>query len=203
MIRTVALTGGIGSGKSALARYLSSKGVCVYDSDSRTKALYDSNDALRRSVEDLFGTSFTAVDGSFDRRKLAGLVFSSPAELSKLESVVHPAVLEDFLEWRREVEAVPWQGYAEVPFVVIESAIILSREVFRGSFDRSVEVVSPLSMRISRTISRDGTSREAVLGRIAAQQEERFCVPDAVIDNSGTLSELYGKADEVFTHLFD
>ena len=201
-MKTVALTGGIGSGKSAVSRYLQSHGVPVYDSDSRTKSLYDSSLSLRESIEKLFGCPFAGPDGKFDRKKLSSIVFSSPEALLSLESIVHPAVLEDFNSWVEEVSDNPWCGYGDVPFVVMESAIVLSKGTFDGCFDKAVEVVAPLRVRIGRAMSRDGCSREAVLRRVAAQESVRLRKPDAVIDNGSTLESLYKATDEVFLNLF-
>ena len=90
---SVLLTGGIGSGKSAVASYLESKGIPVYDSDSRTKALYDSDPDLVPSLERALGVSLRKEDGSFDRKALSSVIFSDKKALSKVESIVHPAVL--------------------------------------------------------------------------------------------------------------
>jgi dephospho-CoA kinase len=201
-MKTVALTGGIGSGKSAVSRYLQSRGVPVYDSDSRTKSLYDSSLPLLRSIEELFGCPLTGPDGKFDRKKLSSLVFGSPEALLALESVVHPAVLEDFNKWTEEVSAAPWCGYGDVPFAVMESAIVLSKGTFEGCFDKAVEVVAPLRVRIRRAMARDRSSRETVLKRVAAQESVRLREPDAVIVNSSTLERLYKAADDVFLNLF-
>ena len=89
-MKTVLVTGGIASGKSELCRYLSSKGFAVYDSDSRTKALYDSVPGLKERVEDALGVPFSEI----------GIIFSDDARREKLEAVVYPEVLKDFLEWK-------------------------------------------------------------------------------------------------------
>ena len=93
---TILITGGIGSGKSVLSRYLESRGVPVYDSDSRAKALYDSE--MGEAVESLFGVCLRDGNGRFDRKALASLVFADRSKLEKLEGIVHPAVLKDFID---------------------------------------------------------------------------------------------------------
>ena len=93
----VFVTGGIGSGKSAVCRILSSRGVPVYDSDSMTKSIYDRNPEMVRLLENTFRLKLVRKDGGFDRAKLSKIIFSSKRALDKLEAIVHPSVLEDFL----------------------------------------------------------------------------------------------------------
>ena len=98
-MKTVAVTGGIGSGKSTVCSILAERGIPVYDSDSSAKRLYVTDDALLDSIEEAFGCSVRSKGGSADLRKIASLVFSSPEKLRILESIVHPAVLKDFRRW--------------------------------------------------------------------------------------------------------
>ena len=98
-IITLAVTGGIGSGKSLVCSFLSEKGIPVYDSDSRTKALYDSDHILVMRMAEAVGTKITGDDGMLDRRLLASVIFSDSQALARIESIVHPAVLRDFLSW--------------------------------------------------------------------------------------------------------
>ena len=194
MPRTVVITGGIGSGKSALCSYLSSKGIPVYDSDSRTKSLYDREPWIVRRLEEEFGCSLRDGKGRLDRRSLAAVVFSDPARLSQLESVVYPVVLQDFKDWR--------ERYPEADFVVLESAVILSKPIFDGIADRVVLVDAPEALRIRRAAQRDGRGEESVRERAHLQHFDLSKV-DAVLVNDGTLSDLFRKADALFAHLFD
>ena len=97
---TVLITGGIGSGKSAVSSILESEGIPVYDSDSRTKALYDSDLRLRENLESLLGVSLMTAEGKFDRKLFASMIFANADVLREVENIVHPAVLEDFEHWR-------------------------------------------------------------------------------------------------------
>ena len=101
MIRTLLITGGIGSGKSEVCRYLAEKGVSVYNADSAAKRLYEQDKYLVANIEKALGCSLLNHYGQLDRRKLSSIVFSSSEALAKLESMVHPIVLEDFLNWRK------------------------------------------------------------------------------------------------------
>ena len=188
----LAVTGGIGSGKSEVCRHLVRKGIPVYDSDSRTKQLYDSDPALTEMLSREFSLSLRLPDGSFDRAGFASVLFSGEEALRRAEAIIHPAVLEDFVRWKEDV--------AEAPLVAIESAIILCKPLFDGSYDCSVEVVSPLQQRLRRVALRDGAEEEDVLRRVEAQVSgERRA--DCTIVNDGTLDELYDKVDALVSKI--
>ena len=205
-MKTVVVTGGIGSGKSTVCAILSSLGVPVYDSDSRTKALYDTEPSLLEEIEDKFaalGVNETVrkEDGSLDRKALSKLIFGSDTLLSALESLVHPAVLEDFKEWKKEKEEVRWEGPGDVPFVVLESAIIMEKPLLKGLADKVVEVKAPRSLRLERVSRRDGFSIAEVEKRMGSQSD----VPrkaDAVIVNDSTLDSLISSVSRVFSTLW-
>ena len=199
-MKTVILTGGIGSGKSAVCACLRAQGVPVYDSDSRTKSLYDRDPALVGQLETVLGTGLRTTEGWLDRRKLAELIFSDPARKAAVEAVVHPAVLADFRRWKRWQRPKGWT-YGPVPFVVLESAIILSCPVFDGIGDRTVLVDADEDVRLSRAVTRDGSDPETVLRRIRQQTFDLSRV-DAVLRNDGTLAELPAETDRVFLNLF-
>lgn len=200
---TVAITGGIGSGKSAVCRILSSLGVPVYDSDSVAKRLYDQDNGLVSELERVLGTSLRANETCFgdnaigrvspaptgiDRKKLAGLIFSSPRKLSKLESIVHPAVLSDFNSWKACQSPVsPFSGVP--PMLVIESAIVLERPIFRGSYDASLFVDAPMELRIARACVRDSVPEERIRARMEAQVLDKSKA-DVVMVNDGGLPQL-------------
>ena len=193
-MKTVAVTGGIGSGKSAVTAYLASKGIPVYDSDSRTKGLYDSDPALVGKLEALFGLPLRTESGSLDRKKLSSVIFSDPRALAGLESIVHPLVHADFLAWRSR------QG--EAPLVILESAIILSKPLFDDLYDKAVLVDAPEEVRLQRASARDGAAPEAILARMRAQSFDLSKV-DLIIRNEGTLEELHRSVDRAFRYLFD
>lgn len=198
--KVIALTGGIGSGKTAVSGYLSSCGVPVYDSDSATKRLYDTNPVLVDKIEEGLGCKLRKADGSLDKGKLAKVIFSSPEALEKLESIVHPAVLEDFQKWMQGLNG-QWDGYAGLcPFVVMESAIILGKPLFHSLLDAIVYVDAPLEQRIIRSMNRDGKSREEIEKRIAAQSFDMSMV-DEVILNDSDLNTLYERTDIAFKNI--
>ena len=199
-MKTVILTGGMGSGKSAVCALLKARGVPVYDSDSRTKTLYDRDPALVGRLEAVLGVDLRTADGRLDRGKLASLIFSDPARKAAVEAVVHPAVLADFRSWKRWHRPKGW-SYGPVPFVVLESAIILSCPVFDGVGDRTVLVDAPEDVRLARAVARDGSDPETALRRIRQQRFDRSRV-DAVLRNDGPLAALSAETDRVFLNLF-
>ncbi len=193
--KTVLLTGGIGSGKSAVSEYLRTKGIAVYDSDSRTKMLYDSDRELVAHLEDALGVSLAKEDGSMDRKILAGKIFSSEEALGKLEAIVHPAVLKDFLGWKASVS----EDGRE--FVVMESAIALDRPFFDEYYDAVVIVDAPLELRVDRASKRDACPREEILKRAAAQSFD-LTKADAVIYNDKDFAALKERTDIAFNMLY-
>ena len=199
-MKTVILTGGMGSGKSAVCALLKARGVPVYDSDSRTKTLYDRDPALVGRLGAVLGAGLRTADGRLDRAKLAALIFTDPARKAAVEAVVHPAVLADFRRWKRWQRPKGWT-YGSVPFVVLESAIILSCPVFDGVGDRTVLVDAPEDVRLARAVARDGSDPETALRRIRSQRFDRSRV-DAVLRNDGPLAALSAETDRVFLNLF-
>lgn len=199
MMKTLVVTGGIGSGKSLVCSFLADMGVPVYDSDSRTKALYDKDQELLERIGKAVGADVTDAGGKLDRKALASVIFSDESRLEALEKVVHPAVLEDFRKWKSEIgSSYPEQD--EIPFVVFESAIILAKPLFRTIADCTLLVDAPVETRIQRACARDRAGRETVLGRMSRQKllndiSSGSVRPDVdyVIVNDGTAEELHGK----------
>ena len=160
----VAITGGIGSGKSKVVELLAQRGVAAYDSDSRAKALMASSAELRAKIIECFGSE--AYDGEeVNRRYLAERVFNDKEALAKLNAIVHPAVMADFEQWAEEQEG---------NYVVMESAILFEAGL-EGSFDATVSVMAPEELRLERAMRRDGATEEQIRERMRNQlsDEER------------------------------
>ena len=187
-MRTVIVTGGIGSGKSAVCALLRKRGIPVYDSDSRVKELYKSRRSLVPRLEKALGCPLRQDDGTLDKARLSALIFSDEGARETLESIVYPILLKDFQRWRSRQEA---------PFVVLESAIILSKPIFDGLADAVVLVDAPRELRIRRVMARDGVSREQVQRRLEAQDLPLEKV-NVTLSNSGSAEELQQAVDRVF-----
>lgn len=205
-MRTVAVTGGIGSGKSSVCAFLAARGIPVYDTDSAAKKLYAKDDSLLDAIEEAFGCGIRLADGSLDRAKLSSIVFPSPEKLKKLESIVHPAVLRDFKRWnamqssRFDGQPASETFFGKSPFCVMESAIILGKPEFLSVVSKVVLVDAPLATRLQRACERDNTSQESVIQRMASQRFDISKV-DAFINNNGTLARLKAETEKTFVGL--
>lgn len=193
---TLLITGGIGSGKSLVSRYMEELGVPVYDSDSRTKALYEGE--LLSRLETALGTRLRTEDGRFDKRELARLIFSDNVNMSKMERVVYPAVIEDFEAWKNEVSEDI--GKCGGKIVAMESALALTKPAFSGIFDIVLAVRAPEELRVKRACERDGVDEAAVRERIRNQSVD-VSAADYIIDNDGTPEELRAKTEAVLREI--
>ncbi len=157
----MALTGGIGSGKSVVCRMFSLLGVAVYDSDSRAKLVMMHSEEVHKALCEAFGKEVCS-GGELNRALLAERVFGNKEALQRLNSIVHPAVIDDFDRWAERRAA---QGD---DYVIMESAILFENNL-QGHFHHTIAVNSPLELRIERSMRRDRASREQILARIANQ----------------------------------
>lgn len=157
----VAICGGIGSGKSTVCQMFAERGVALYDSDSRAKALMNESEELHKALVAEFGEECYA-DGALNRPYLASRVFGSEEQLAKLNSIVHPAVKADFLRWAEG------QGG---DYCILESAILFESG-FDAVVDKTVAVLAPLPLRIERAMERDGATREQIEARVKAQMSD-------------------------------
>ena len=154
----VAICGGIGSGKSTVCQMFAERGIALYDSDSRAKALMNESEALRKALIAEFGEE-CYVDGVLNRAYLASKAFGSEEQLAKLNSIVHPAVKADFLRWTEAQEG---------EYCLLESAILFESG-FDKLVDKTVAVLAPQTLRVMRAMERDGATKEAVEARVKAQ----------------------------------
>ncbi len=175
-MKRIALTGGIGSGKSVVARIFKlSCRADIYDSDSHAKELMESDKQLTDAIKAEFGEAIYTC-GKLNRTALAECVFGNEMALAKLNSLVHPAVMCDFKRWANNL--------THTDFAIMESAIIIDNNL-QSHFDLIIAVSAPLEMRIERAMRRDGATREAIQARITAQisDSEREQKADYVIIN--------------------
>ncbi|MBO5811980.1 MAG: dephospho-CoA kinase [Bacteroidaceae bacterium] len=191
MVR-IGLTGGIGCGKSYVAKLLNKRGVPVYDSDTEAKQLSNTSKNIRDGLMSLTGIENLYADGMLNRRLLAEFLFASKENARNVEKIIHPAVKADFARWAENQNAL---------FCVIESAILIESG-FTDTVDCVVVVDAPLDLRISRCVERDSTTKEKVLERISAQmsQEEKCRIADFVIFNDN-VSDLEKQIDDLFEFL--
>ena len=161
-MKKVGITGGIGSGKSLVARIFSCLGVPVYNADNRARWLSDHDKTLRDSIIQLLGSR--AYNGDqMDRRYVASKVFVNEELLQKLNALIHPAVGRDFENWTESQSA---------PYVIKEAALMFESGSYR-SLDAVIHVTAPPELRISRTLKRDPhRDRKEVESIIARQMKD-------------------------------
>lgn len=170
----IGLTGGMGSGKTIVAKIFAELGVPVYYADEAAKKLLNEHEWLKESVIRHFGKE-TYTDGNLNRRFLASKVFNDPKKLELLNALVHPATIRDAEEWMNQ---------QTTPYILKEAALIFESGSQKG-LDYIIGVSSPVSLRVSRSMKRDNISREEVVLRMNRQIEEsikmRLC--DFIIYN--------------------
>ena len=188
-MKTVIVTGLIGSGKSAVCALLRKRGIPVYNADEKTKFLYDTHPSLVTQLEDALGLSLRGTDGRLDRPRLASRIFSDAASRETVEGIVYPLVLADFRAWRSAQEG--------APFVVLESAVILTKPLFDGLADAAVLVTAPEDVRLQRVMARDGLPEDAVRARMRAQEIPEDKV-DVTLVNDGDAARLEQAVEQVF-----
>lgn len=174
MAKVIGLTGGIGSGKSTIAKYLVSLGYPVYVADDAGRKVMQFPEVIQ-AIKEKFGTAIFN-NQQLNRAALAKIVFEHPEKLQELNAIVHPAVRNDFKKWLEENQ--------DSPYVFYESAILFESGSYTN-FDKIITVTAPLETRIDRVLKRDSTDREQLLKRIKAQwtDEERIVKSDFVIEN--------------------
>lgn len=172
----IGITGGIGGGKSMFSRFLMRRGELVYDTDMEARILQNSDELLQNKIKAQFGEDIYNAAG-LDRAKLASIVFADPAKLKILNSIVHPAVVDDFKKWV--------ESNSNRQFLFMECAIL-----FEGKFDvlvdKIVVVTAPQEVRIQRVMKRDCVSEENVMARIRNQisESEKIKLADWVFDTN-------------------
>ncbi|MBK9698355.1 MAG: dephospho-CoA kinase [Propionibacteriaceae bacterium] len=179
----VGLTGGIGSGKSAVADLLAGHGAVIIDADQLAREVVEPGTPGLRAVAAEFGAVVLTAEGRLDRAALAAVVFSDPQARARLERIVHPAVRE--LAAERELSAPPGSIVVHVIPLLVETGQA-------ESFDIVVVVDVEPAVQRARLAQRDGLSESQIAARIAAQSDRqgRLQVADDVIDNSGDRESL-------------
>ena len=173
----VGLTGGIGSGKSTIARQLRMMGYMVYDSDSQAKRIIVEDLLVRKQLIQLFGEE-VFIDGVYQTNIVAQQVFADKCLLEKLNAIVHPAVRADIEKQKASM------GVGELLFV--ECAILYSSGI-HALCDRVVLVTAPEEIRLQRTIQRDHSTIDKVRARMRAQEcEWQHQQVDVVLHNDGS-----------------
>ncbi|WP_017604447.1 dephospho-CoA kinase [Nocardiopsis alkaliphila] len=194
----VGLTGGIGSGKSAVSAALASYGAVVIDADAIAREVVEPGTPGLAEVVAEFGEQVLTPEGRLDRPRLGELVFADESRLARLNAIIHPKVGERSGRLMEEALA----SNAEI---VVYDVPLLVENGLESLYDVVVVVDTPDEVRVER-VSRDrGMPREQVRARIAAQadRETRLAAADFVVDNSGTRQDLARRVQELWNELVE
>ena len=162
MVLRIGLTGGIGSGKSVVAKVFETLGIPVYYADDAAKKLMHTDKDLKAAIIKNFGErSYT--NGELNRKYMATIVFNDKEKLDLLNSLTHPATIRDAEEWIKK----------QTSTYIIKEAALLFESGADKNLDYVIGVAAPLKLRIKRVIARDGSSKEEIMKRIDRQMDEK------------------------------
>ncbi len=163
-MKAVGITGGIGSGKTFVAKLFHELGIPVYDADSAAKMLMHNNPILKNELQQLLGKDIYSSDGNLNRKKMSELIFNDSTLRLKVNALVHPQVQLDFEKWITEQKA---------PFVLKESAILFEAGADKG-LDTVICVTAPKELRIKRTVERDKIDVAKVNTIVQSQMDDEL-----------------------------
>ncbi|HON18041.1 MAG TPA: dephospho-CoA kinase [Salinivirgaceae bacterium] len=172
----VGLTGGIGSGKSTVAKIFQLFEIPVYDSDRNAKKIMTTNTAVRDQLISEFGTTTFLPDGSLNTQYLAYKVFNNHELLIRVNEIVHPAVRNDIQQWSISQQS---------PYVIVESALLFESNFYQ-TFHKIVSVVADLEIRINRIMLRSNLTLSEILDRIKNQVDDNVRIKNShfIIENN-------------------
>ena len=172
----IGITGNIGSGKTTVSKLFKVLGTPVFYADDEAKKVMVTDGVLVDNIKLAFGKDAYFDDGTLNRKYIAGIVFSNDEQLTRLNSLVHPATFRAFDKWVSSVSG--------VPYVLKEAALLFETDSFKMC-DYCVLVTAPLETRIKRVIKRDGLTRAGIAGRESKQipEEKKSLLADYVIVN--------------------
>ena len=192
-IKIVGLTGGIGSGKTTVAKLLESKGYSVYYSDIRAKEIVNNNAFLKTRIIQLLGDKAYDQDGKYNRKWVAQKVFNDENLLLELNKIIHPAVKSDFEFWVREQKG---------DFIFKETALLFELNLDKNCF-KTILVTADESLRIKRVMERDGKICQEVKNIIQKQmsEQEKRKIADFIIENNTDLENLGKEVERMLLEL--
>jgi dephospho-CoA kinase len=191
----VGLTGGIGSGKSTVARLLEKRGAVVFDADLLAREAVEPGTPGHAAVIERFGADVLAPGGELDREALASIVFADPSARRDLEEIVHPEVRRLFAEGS--------EAYRDTDRVVVFSAPLLVETGMHTAFEVLVVVSATVATQIERLMRQRGMSEPSIRARIDAQAplEDKAAAADFLVDNEGSLDELESQVEQLWNDL--
>ncbi|MEP7255597.1 MAG: dephospho-CoA kinase [Ferruginibacter sp.] len=159
----IGITGGIGSGKSTVAKVFEVLGIPVYYADDAAKRIMNEDEELKEKIRQQFGNEVYK-DEKLDRKKLADIVFNAPEKLNQLNALVHPATIKDAERWMQK----------QTTAYTIKEAALIFESGAQEQLDLVIGITAPAPLRIQRTMQRDGITREEVIARMDKQMDEEI-----------------------------
>lgn len=187
MTYVIGVTGGIGSGKTAVSDYFAQLGITVVDADIAARVVVEKGRPALVQIAEHFGPQILQADGTLDRARLRTAIFKDPAERQWLEGLLHPLIRQEITDGLAN---------AASPYALLVSPLLI--ESGQHKFTQRVLVVDvPEELQLQRTVARDNNSPEQVKAIMAAQasREQRLACADDVIVNDGTLEHLHQQID--------
>ncbi len=188
MTKIIGLTGGIGSGKSTVAKYIASKGIPIYIADEEAKKIMSKKSVIKE-VQSIFDETIINDDKQLDRKKIASIVFQNPSKLDQLNKIIHPKVKAHFKKWMFD--------HKDYPFVVKEVAILFETG---GNIDcdKIILVTAPEEIKINRILKRDNIEKDEIIKRMKNQlsDDEKAKKSDFVVINI-QLNDTFVQIDEI------
>ena len=180
--KIIGITGGIGSGKSTVSRFIEEAGYPVYSSDVRAKSIVNENEALREQITALLGENAYGKNGLYNHTYVSEIVFADKGKLEQLNALIHPAVRTDFTDWvaRQDSE-----------YVFKETALLFELKLHESCF-RSLLVTADDNCRLKRVMDRDGKTYREVESVMMQQmpEKDKIRLADYIIYNNGGVEEL-------------
>jgi len=195
----VGLTGGIGSGKSEVARRLVARGAVLIDADVAAREVVVPGSRGLEQIVAAFGDDVLSPDGSLDRARLGEIIFRAPELRARLNAIVHPLVRE----WMAAAERTAVQAAGPPGPVIVHDVPLLAESRGKDGFESVIVVDVPPELQVERLVSQRGMTPDQARARMNAQasREQRLEVADVVINNSGSLDDLDRRVAEVWADL--
>jgi dephospho-CoA kinase len=173
----VAVTGGIGSGKTTVCNVFSKLGVPVFNADKAARYLINNDELIILQLKELFGSNIYLNNNEIDRNKLAKIIFNDNFALKEVNKIIHPEVRKEFAKWVLNKEK---------PYVIQEAAILFENNQ-ESFFDCVITVTAPVGIRIKRVVKRDGIDEDEVFSRVKNQLDDEIKIKKShfIIENDG------------------
>lgn len=195
----IGLTGGIGTGKSTVSDYLRKKGCIILDADDISRKMTEAGMPALSIIQNVFGDEVINSDGSLNRHKLGDIVFNNRDKLQKLQQIITTEVVDNINRNLSQLQSEHCDN------IVVIDAPLLFECGMENIADENWLVISEMSVRIKRVKERDNLSEEQIIARINNQmsQDDKEKLSDYVLDNSGSLQQLYEQIDDNLERLKD